>query len=186
MRKRLVMIYFALVAVGLASAPPDTSILPGPATMSHVGLDTNGTPVALLNAFGERTIFKARGVTATSEKTPYAHAIFHLLPTRSVYRDIIRTGKIRKVNSVILHRNGRVYEHWTVNLLGQDINKVRGRLAERFPSLFFNLDPYTLEDKLTPKIKGLEPFAFTEADSASGMWKIQIWFHDDVSPDRVD
>jgi hypothetical protein len=170
-----------ILLFGLALS--ETVSIRAPSPNIRTGLDSNEAPIALYSALGSRTISQSKrdAPFSLSEKTPYAHAIFHSLPNSAVYRDILRIGKIRKVNGVFIRRDGRVYEQWTVNLLGQDINKVRERLVERFPQLFFNLEPYTLDDKLTPRTKGIEPFRPSERDSTTGKRLLWVWFHEDVS-----
>jgi hypothetical protein len=136
MRKYATIAYaFSVVLFG--SALSDTTEMRHSTPAVRLGLDSNEAPVALYNALGSREIPQAkRGIPfPLSEKTSYAHAIFHRLPNDAAYRDIIRVGGFRKVDGIVIRREGRVYEQWTVNLLGQDINKVRERLAARWRGL---------------------------------------------------
>lgn len=172
----LVSLLSAFSAVPSDTGKRSPSMPPQPTKLSH-----DLEPMELHTALGSRRVHKARLDSLTkSERTPYAHVIFHQIPSRAVYRDIIRIGKIRKVNGHVIRRDGKVYEQWTVNLLGQDINQVRERLAARFPRLFHNLEPYAVDDKLTPKSKGLEPFGPAERDSTTGKMLLWVWFHEDV------
>lgn len=181
MWKRIGVTLVVLSFPAIGASASDTgmrlrSMLPQPTKPPH-DLES----VELHTALGSRIVQRARSVSLpNSEQTPYAHAIFHRIPSGAVYRDIIRVGKIRKVNGRVVRRAGMVYEQWTVNLLGQDINKVRERLAVKFPRLFYNLEPYVMDDKLTPKSKGLMPFDPAEIDSATGKILLWVWFHEDV------
>src|SRR5690606_729230 len=116
----------------------------------------------------------------------YAHVIFAHIPSIEVFDQIMRVGKFRRLHMYVIRAGERSYIYWVVNLLGQNINTVRNRLVENFPTLFFNIDPYTYADRLTSKTMGRVEVEPEERDEETGKILVQVRFFSDVSPKRQD
>ncbi len=163
--------------------------LPLPASPNFVPVAAGGNnagPLLLYNCRGADPIarFQAERPAFSGLPSHYARAIFRPLPNDSVFHAVLRVGKFRKLGGVFARENGRVLEVWTVNLQGQNPASVRGRLRSDFPDLFFNLVPYSYEDKLTPKLYGLKSFAPGEQNAQTDKIFAHVYFFPDVTAAR--
>lgn len=158
--------------------------------LPHKGLmreiDQNSPPVVFYTGAGKRTIEVAsrEGPWPELDRADYAHVIFAPIPGNAVYNEILRIGNIHRVSVHFSRREGHTHEVWVANLMGQDINDVRDRLVENFSTLFFNIDPYTYEDRLTPKTMGIQEFSPEERDEETGELLVTIRFFPDVPAER--
>lgn len=149
-------------------------------------IEVNAPPVIFYTGEGKRTIEVAsrEGPWPELDRADYAHVIFAPIPGNAVYNEILRIGNIHRVSVHFSRREGHTHEVWVANLMGQDINDVRDRLMENFSTLFFNIDPYTYEDRLTPKTRGIQEFSPEERDEETGELLVTIRFFPDVPAER--
>ncbi len=108
------------------------------------------------------------------------------MPDSLTYDSLLRLTGVKPLSRVFLQRHGLVYEEWTVNTGVYGFHGAATRLATLFPRYFFNLVPFTSEDKQTPKIRGLKAFEAAEKNSATGEVFGEVRFFNDVPQSRRD
>lgn len=149
-------------------------------------MDSTTAPILLYNSLGARPVGHA-SIYKPSPNAAYAHAFFLPIPNNMEYQSIVRIGGILKLDGVFITRNGTQYEQWTISLQGQAISHVRDTLVKSFCSLFFNVEPYTFEDKLSAKIAGLVPSdSWDHYDTATGKLRAYLRFFGDVPAEAKD
>ena len=187
LKKIAALAAIGFLLLGIAGFTPKLFTLPF--ISAGLAIEPDEAPMTVYNFQGKRLVPRWDKQTFTIfsvSRTAYAHAFFRPLRSDAQFETIIKASGIRRLSGAFIKENGKTYEQWTVNLMGQDIGAVRNLLGEKFPREFFNLEPFILEDKLTAKLYGLEDFTEHEKNSVTGKVFANVHFFEDVPQSKRD